>query len=102
MPYKLYRGACEQGSRPRPAGGGIGLSGGEQGGPTLWPYDCRIDKLWNSLYIAGDSAEGKMSESQGKPEHNYRKPLEHTRFKKCHSGNPRGRRVKNFPALLAA
>ena len=33
---------------------------------------------------------------------NYRKPPEHTRFKKGQSGNPRGRPAKNLPALLAA
>ena len=43
-----------------------------------------------------------MSESQREPAANYRKPPEHTRFKKGQSGNPRGRPAKNLPALLAA
>ena len=43
-----------------------------------------------------------MSESQREPAANYRKPPEHTRFKKGRSGNPRGRPAKNLPALLAA
>jgi uncharacterized protein (UPF0216 family) len=30
------------------------------------------------------------------------KPPLHSRFKKGHSGNPRGRRAKNLPALLVA
>src|SRR6516225_10065715 len=43
-----------------------------------------------------------MSESKSEPAANYRKPPEHTRFKKGQSGNPRGRPAKNLPALLAA
>jgi len=43
-----------------------------------------------------------MSESQREYAANYRKPPEHTRFKKGQSGNPRGRPAKNLPALLAA
>jgi Family of unknown function (DUF5681) len=43
-----------------------------------------------------------MSESERQPTANYRKPPEHTRFKKGQSGNPRGRPAKNLPALLAA
>ena len=43
-----------------------------------------------------------MSESQREPAANYRKPPEHTRFKKGQSGNPRGRPAKNLLALLAA
>ena len=39
---------------------------------------------------------------QGANRRNYRKPPEHTRFKKGQSGNPRGRTPKNLPALLAA
>jgi hypothetical protein len=43
-----------------------------------------------------------MSESKREYAANYRKPPEHTRFKKIQSGNPRGRPAKNLPALLAA
>src|SRR5215470_1683929 len=43
-----------------------------------------------------------MSESTREYAANYRKPPEHTRFKKGRSGNPRGRPAKNLPALLAA
>ena len=43
-----------------------------------------------------------MSESKSEPAANYRKPPEHTRFKKGQPGNPRGRPAKNLPALLAA
>jgi len=43
-----------------------------------------------------------MSESNREYAANYRKPPEHTRFKKGQSGNPRGRTPKNLPALLAA
>src|SRR3974390_1441651 len=43
-----------------------------------------------------------MSETQREYAANYRKPPEHTRFKKGQSGNPRGRTPKNLPALLAA
>jgi hypothetical protein len=43
-----------------------------------------------------------MSESKREQAANYRKPPEHTRFKKGQSGNPRGRPAKNLPALLAA
>ena len=43
-----------------------------------------------------------MSESKREYAANYRKPPEHTRFKKGQSGNPRGRPAKNLPALLAA
>src|SRR5208282_1725755 len=46
--------------------------------------------------------EDKMSETQREYAANYRKPPEHTRFKKGQSGNPRGRTPKNLPALLAA
>jgi Family of unknown function (DUF5681) len=46
--------------------------------------------------------EGKMSETKREYAANYRKPPEHTRFKKGQSGNPRGRPAKNLPALLAA
>src|SRR5271166_4289679 len=46
--------------------------------------------------------EGKMSETQREYAANYRKPPEHTRFKKGQSGNPRGRPAKTLPALLAA
>src|SRR6516165_8830743 len=43
-----------------------------------------------------------MSETNREYAANYRKPPEHTRFKKGQSGNPRGRTPKNLPALLAA
>jgi hypothetical protein len=43
-----------------------------------------------------------MSESKREHAANYRKPPEHTRFKKGQSGNPHGRPAKNLPALLAA
>ena len=43
-----------------------------------------------------------MSESNREYAANYRKPPEHTCFKKGQSGNPRGRTPKNLPALLAA
>ena len=43
-----------------------------------------------------------MSETNREYAANYRKPPEHTRFKKGQSGNPRGRSAKNLPALLAA
>ena len=43
-----------------------------------------------------------MSESTREYAANYRKPPEHTRFKKGRSGNPRGRPAINLPALLAA
>jgi Family of unknown function (DUF5681) len=43
-----------------------------------------------------------MSESKREQAANYRKPPEHTRFKKGQSGNPHGRPAKNLPALLAA
>ena len=43
-----------------------------------------------------------MSETKREYAANYRKPPEHTRFKKGQSGNPRGRPAKNLPALLAA
>jgi len=42
-----------------------------------------------------------MSETKREYAANYRKPPEHTRFKKGQSGNPRGRPAKNLPALLA-
>src|SRR5215469_1860266 len=48
------------------------------------------------------SPEHKMSETKREYAANYRKPPEHTRFKKGQSGNPRGRPAKNLPALLAA
>src|SRR6516225_6217561 len=43
-----------------------------------------------------------MSETKREYAANYRKPPEHTRFKKGQSGNPRGRPAKNLAALLAA
>jgi hypothetical protein len=43
-----------------------------------------------------------MSDTKREYAANYRKPPEHTRFKKGQSGNPRGRTPKNLPALLAA
>ena len=43
-----------------------------------------------------------MSETNREYAANYRKPPEHTCFKKGQSGNPRGRTPKNLPALLAA
>jgi hypothetical protein len=43
-----------------------------------------------------------MSDTQREYAANYRKPPEHTSFKKGQSGNPRGRTPKNLPALLAA
>ena len=42
-----------------------------------------------------DEAEGEYKVGRGKP------PL-HTRFKKGQSGNPRGPRRKDLPALLVA
>jgi hypothetical protein len=42
--------------------------------------------------IEGEFEEGEYKVGRGKP------PL-HSRFKKGHSGNPRGPRPKNLPAL---
>src|SRR6516165_6473274 len=52
--------------------------------------------------MGGLFPEDKMSETKREYAANYRKPPEHTRFKKGQSGNPRGRPAKNLPALLAA
>jgi hypothetical protein len=43
-----------------------------------------------------------MSDTQGKYEGDYSKPPAGGRFRKRQSGNPRGPRGKNLPALLAA
>jgi Family of unknown function (DUF5681) len=41
-----------------------------------------------------------MDETDGEYEVGYGKPPLHSRFKKGHSGNPRGPRAKDLPALL--
>src|SRR5215469_2140867 len=62
------------------------------------------DALRKSAFAAPSSrSTGRpMPETKRDYAANYRKPPEHTRFKKGQSGNPRGRPAKNLPALLAA
>ena len=75
-----------------PQGGGIGRSGGEQGGLGLrssywWNVTiCQNNYVWSVF-----SREDKMSATKREYAANYREPSEHTRFKKGQSGNPRGR-----------
>ena len=49
---------------------------------------------------ASKSSASKTSENKRDYEVGRGKPLVHSRFKKGQSGNPRGPRPKNLPALL--
>jgi Family of unknown function (DUF5681) len=52
--------------------------------------------------MSGSSSEDKMSDTKREYAASYRNPPVHTRFKKGHSDNSRGRPPKNLAALLAA